>query len=124
MNTRVAVPLSKEAYDAVSVISEMSGVSRGRFLADTLEAAVPSFIAIATAFRAAQAVEGVERQSILDAMSAAERKLMDALSDTDIVFGKTGSASVQTASAGGADGGADPPVTNRGVPRDPKRPVS
>ena len=85
MNTRVAVPLSKEAYDAVSLICKMSGVSRGKFLADTLEAAIPGFIKIAEAFRAAEAVQGDEREAILSGMLAAERRLLSVLDEVSLL---------------------------------------
>lgn len=82
-NTRVAVPLTEEGYDAISTIAKISGKSRGRIMADAFEVAVPSFIAIAKAYKAAQAVEGAERDSILQAMQRAEEKLVGTLHDVN-----------------------------------------
>lgn len=120
-NTRIAVPLSEEAYDAISTVAEMSGVSRGRLLADALEAAIPAYTAVAAAYRAAQAVHGEEREAIVQAMHLAEKKLMAAVAEMDL----SGSDPEieRTAPARSPEGGkragagrADPPVTNRGVP--------
>jgi hypothetical protein len=80
-NTRIAVPLSPEAYDAISLVAKIGGVSRGRLLADTLEAIVPSYILIASAFRAAQAVEGEERAAMVEAIVKAEEALQRALEE-------------------------------------------
>ena len=120
MNTRVAVPLSKEAYDAVSLICKMSGVSRGKFLADTLEAAIPGFIKIAEAYRAAEAVNGDEREAILSGMLAAERRLLSALNEVNLLdlMEEDGPphSSAPKGGRGECGGPSDPPYTNRGVP--------
>lgn len=124
-NTRVAVPLTEEAYDAISLISQVTGVSRGRILADAFEAAAPSFIAVAAAYRAAMAVEGEERQAIIDAMHQAENKLLGALSDLDLPRLSQGEESCASARRPEGQERADaqrpdPPVTNRGVPNSSK----
>lgn len=118
MNTRVAVPLSEEAYEAVSLIAEIGGVSRGRLLAEALDGVVPSFIAIAAAYRAAQAVHGSEKEAMREAMSRAENKLLEALEDAlSDVNEETDRLHAHGATATGARGRSDPPVTNRGVPK-------
>lgn len=119
MNTRVAVPLTKEAYDAVTFLAKVGGTSRGRLLADTIEAAIPSLIKVADAFRLAQQLEGEERASLLRSFEQSEKYLLDALSVVDgspLPFQK-GSASPASGAfqVPGADE-ADPPITNRGVP--------
>ena len=118
-NTRVAVPLSDEAYDAVSFLAKVGGVSRGKFLAETLEAAIPSFLAIQAAYKAALAVEGEERAQLVAGMKEAERRLMESL--VEVLPASAGSS--RSSDAGSPAGGervsgdrADPPVTNRGVP--------
>ncbi len=125
-NTRVAVPLSEEAYDAISKISEITGISRGRFVADTLEAAIPSFIAIADAYRMAEQVQGAERDAVLNAMKQAEERLLASLG-AEVPFKMDGhSTAISGASAApsrnsfgegvvGASHDADPPIANRGV---------
>jgi hypothetical protein len=79
MNTRVAVPLSKEAYEAVSFLAEVSGTSRGRVLAQSIEAAIPALLTIADAYREALTVEGDERQKIVKSFETAEQYLLDAM---------------------------------------------
>lgn len=120
MTTRVAVPLTQEAYDAVSLICKLSGVSRGKFLADTLEAAIPGFIKIADAYRMAHAVDGEERKAILDGMQAAERALMRAMQETDLLSlmeaDSTSTASASKEARGAGEGRSDPPILTGGFP--------
>ncbi len=119
MNTRVAVPLTQEAYDAVSFLAELQGVSRGRFLADILEAAVPGLLAVQAAFKAAMAVQGEERAQLVAGMAEAERRLMESLRETmpGVDFDLAGTTGARSPKGGeGAPAGrADPPNTNRGV---------
>ncbi len=125
-NTRIAVPLSEEAYDAISKICEISGISRGRFVADTLEAAIPSFIAIADAYRMAEQVEGAERDAVLSAMKQAEERLFASLgAEVPFKFSRHSTVNSEAPAApprnlfgGGVVGAspeADPPIANRGV---------
>jgi hypothetical protein len=74
MNTRVAVPLTQEAYDAVSFLADLNGVSRGRYLADLLEAAVPSILAVERAYRAAMDMDVEQRALIVNKLDAALRE--------------------------------------------------
>lgn len=114
MNTRVTVPLSQEAYDAVTLLAEIAGVSRGRYLADTLEAAIPSFLAVAAAYRAARAVEGEERAQLVAGMAEAEKRLLGALSEfVPGASGASGSAPPSEGSAG-AERPSDPPILTGG----------
>lgn len=121
MNTRVAVPLSQEAYDAVSLICKLSGVSRGRFLADTLEAAIPGFLKIAEAYRKAEAVNGAERAAILKGMHTAERFLMQAMQESnllDLMEEEDGPSPAHPSQEGegAGDGPSDPPLLIGGFP--------
>lgn len=122
MNTRVAVPLSPEGYAAVSTISKIAGKSRGRLLADALDLAMPSFIRIAQAMRAVEALQADERREMIKGLSEAESRLLDALSSVDDLLGETIGRKPHTQGAGAPMGvraqRADPPVTNRGVPTD------
>ena len=118
MNTRVTVPLTKEAYDAVTLIAEIGGISRGRFLADVLEAAIPSFLTIAAAYRAAQAVEGEERAALVDAMTEAEKKLLEVMQEvapapSQDQADRPSPAPRQGAGSAG-EGRADPPILTGG----------
>lgn len=114
-NTRVAVPLTREGYDAVSFLAKLKGVSRGRFLADVVEVAIPSFVALEAAYKAILAAEGEERAQLVEGMKEAERRLMETLREVipeaeaavDALFPEQGESAP-------ADG-ADPPNTNRGV---------
>lgn len=81
MNTRVAVPLSQEAYDAVSFLAEIGGTSRGRFLADLLEAAVPGLLLAQAKYKEAMAVEGEQRAAILAQMANTEDRLLAVLGE-------------------------------------------
>lgn len=120
MNTRIAVPLSREAYDAISLLCKISGVSRGKFLADTLEAAIPGFIKIADAYRAAAKVEGAERDAILNGMQAAERHLMHTLEAVDLLTLMEGegrsSAPAPNRQMGEDERRSDPPILTGGFP--------
>lgn len=114
MNTRVAVPLSQEAYDAVTLLAEIAGVSRGRYLADTLEAAIPSFLAVAAAYRAARAVEGEERAQLIAGMAEAEKRLLAAL-DEALPKGQSAPATAPlTEGSAGAERPSDPPILTGG----------
>ena len=115
---RIIVPLSQEAYDAISTIAEYSGTPRGRIISEALEAAVPAYIAIATAFRAAKAVEGEERQAIIDAMQASSDHLIAAFEKTGLPHGLDHEAAGDGRDAFHAPRAvhADPPDSNRGVP--------
>ena len=123
MNTRVAVPLSQEAYDAITLLAEVGGVSRGRFIADALEAAIPGFLAVAAAYRAAMAVEGEERAQLVAAMAEAEKRLMASLSQTmPGVFDQDGSARALPSEEGGSAGAerpSDPPILTGGFTTSP-----
>lgn len=83
MNTRVAVPLSQEAYDAITLLAEVGKTSRGRILADAVAAALPSLQRMADAYRLALSVEGEERAEIVRAFEVAEKKLLDALTSSE-----------------------------------------
>ncbi|TNC59044.1 hypothetical protein [Rubellimicrobium roseum] len=119
MNTRVAVPLTKEAYDAVSFLAKLKGVSRGRFLADVVEVAVPSFIAIEAAYKAVLAAEGEERAQLLEGMKQAERRLMETLAEAMPESADETASAVDARFPEGGErasaDGANPPYTNRGV---------
>lgn len=121
-NTRVAVPLSEEGYDAVSFLAKLQGVSRGRFLADVLDVAIPGFVAVQAAYKAAMAVEGEERAQLIAGMAEAERRLMESLRETmpGVEFDVYRPADARAPEKGkrapaGRTGRADPPNTNRGV---------
>lgn len=120
MNTRVAVPLSQEAYDAITLICKISGVPRGQFLADTLEAAIPGFIKIAEAYRAAEAVNGAERTAILKGMHTAERFLMKAMQEANLLdlMEEDGPSPAHPSQEGegAGDGPSDPPLLIGGFP--------
>lgn len=81
-NTRVTVRLTEDVYDALSYISERTGNPRGRILGEILEGASASLLTIASAFRAADAVAGDEKASLMAAMGKAEEQLMAVLSET------------------------------------------
>lgn len=119
MNTRVAVPLTQEAYDAVSFLAKLQGVSRGRFLANILDVAMPGFVAVKAAYEAAMAVEGEERAQLVAGMAEAERRLMDSLREAmpGVEFDLDGTAGARSPEGGEGVpvGRADPPYTNRGV---------
>lgn len=129
MNTRVAVPLSQEAYDAITLLAEVGGVSRGRFIADALEAAIPGFLAVAAAYQAAMAVEGEERAQLVAGMKEAERRLMASLAETmPGVFPEDpfegGSAPARAPEEGeraGAERPADPPILTGGFTTSPMK---
>lgn len=76
MNTRVTVPLSKEVYEAVCLLADISGQSRGAFLAETIDAAAPSYLKIAAAYRKAQSLDGKQRDKYLEGMRQAEIALL------------------------------------------------
>lgn len=114
MNTRVTVPLSKEAYDAVTLLAQIGGVSRGRYLADTLEAAIPSFLAVAAAYRAAMAVEGEERANLVAGMAEAEKRLLAALAETMPDLGASTAAPLPREGSAGAERPSDPPILTGG----------
>jgi len=118
MNTRVAVPLTQEAYEAVSFLSEISGRSRGKVLAEAIEMAVPSLIRTASAYRHALSVEGEERAAILEAFNRAEQHLLDALTHVEgfPFTASQGSVDCAVRDPERAVRAADPPGTNRGVP--------
>ena len=115
---RIIVPLSQEAYDAISTIAEYSGTPRGRIISEALEAAVPAYIAIATAFRAAKAVEGEERQAIIDSMEASADHLLAAFEKTGLPHGLDDQEAGNGRDASDATRAvrAEPPDSNRGVP--------
>lgn len=127
MNTRVTVPLSKEAYDAVTLLAEIGGVSRGRYIADALEAAIPGFLAVAAAYRAALAVENEERAALVAGMAEAERRLLASLSGVlpeaypPAAFGHEASAPVLAPQGGsaGAERPSDPPILTGGFTTSP-----
>lgn len=74
MNTRVAVPFSQEAYDAVTFLADRNGVSRGRYIADLLEPAIPSILAVAQAYQRAMDMDVEQRGLILNKLDAALRE--------------------------------------------------
>lgn len=119
MNTRVAVPLSKEGYDAVSFLAGLKGVSRGRFLADVIEVAIPGFVAVERAYKAVMAAEGEERAQLIAGMAEAEKRLMDSLQQAmpgvDFDLDRTADARSPEGGEGAPVGRADPHYTNRGV---------
>lgn len=120
-NTRVAVPLSEEGYDAISLISQMTGVSRGRILAEALEAAVPAFITIAQAYQMTLNVEASEKATILDAMGRAEAHLVEALRQAGVELGDVEGRPVVGGGEAEPDGArerSDPPVLTGGFPND------
>jgi hypothetical protein len=119
MNTRVAVPLSQEAYDAVTLLAEVGRVSRGRFLADILEAAVPSFLAVAAAYRAAMAVEGEERAQLVAGMAEAEKRLLAALAEAIPEGGLSAAAPPHREGSAGAERPSDPPILTGGFTTSP-----
>lgn len=116
MNTRVAVPLTQEAYDAVSHIAGIEGISRGRFLANILEAAMPSVVMISAGFRAAESMSKEETAEYLRGIQQANETLAQAVSG---LFDIQGSDGVEHGASGPAGGRstsrADPPDSNRGV---------
>lgn len=116
MNTRVAVPLSQEAYDAVTFLAKVGGSSRGKVLSDAISAAVPSLLRMADAYRAALAVEGQERQQIIESFEKAERHLLDALTGNVLMLSELVSGSVDARASARVSALPDPPATNRGVP--------
>lgn len=73
MNTRVAVPLTQEVYDAVSFLAERNGVSRGRYLADLLEVAFPSIVATAKAYERAMDMDAEQRDLVVNRLDEALR---------------------------------------------------
>lgn len=111
MNTRVAVPLTKEAYDAISLISEISGTSRGRILAETVEAAIPSFIAIADAYRIAMKLDVEKRASYLEGMKMAEIALLKVVEQVHRDFDEKYSSAASVPSPEGEDGAGVDDVT-------------
>lgn len=118
MNTRITVPLSQEAYDAVTLLAKIGGISRGKFLAETLEAAIPSFLTVAAAYRAAMAVEGEERAQLVAGMAEAERHLMAAIAESvpQIIEGDRVAAAAPLPREGsaGAERPADPRLLTGG----------
>lgn len=118
MNTRVAVPLSQEAYEAVSFLAKVGKTSRGKILADAVSAALPSLQRTAQIYQAAIQAEAGEREAMLEAFVRAEKHLLDALATSLPDYPDPDHAS--DGPAGGAldrgDGPSDPPDTNRGVP--------
>lgn len=116
MNTRVAVPLSQEAYDAVSFLAKVGGSSRGKVLSDAISAAVPSILRMADAYRAALEVEGQERQQIIESFEKAERHLLDALTGNVLMLSELVSGGEGARAQARVSALPDPPATNRGVP--------
>jgi len=129
MNTRVTVPLSPKEYEAVSVLSQLAGVSRGRFLADILSVITPSLTMQAAAYRAAMELEGREREAFLDGINKAETVLRDALAPLNLdldemeVPDREATDARARTRADGSQADSDPPVTNRGV-RSPRKRAS
>nr|CRY96575.1 hypothetical protein [uncultured prokaryote] len=120
MNTRIAVPLSKEAYDAISEIAKINGMSRGKFVAEALEGVIPSFLRIASAYRAAQALDEDEMGAVSDVFKRAEEHLMASLTDADRALLEVElerGRAPQAEGEAGARSRSDPPATNRGVPK-------
>lgn len=117
-NTRVAVPLSEEGYDAVTFLAELQGISRGRLLANIVDMAIPSLVTVQAAFKAAMAVEGEERAQLVAGMAEAERRLMATLGEVVPSLSEGSAPSGARPSKGGeraSEGRLDPPNTNRGV---------
>lgn len=117
-NTRVAVPLSDEAYDAVSTIARVTGVSRGKYLADVLEGAIPSFLAVARAIRAAEAISQDEGDKARSAVLHAESEMLAALNELTGKLNLSLEESDGSAAGGpqGPDGAepSDPPILTGG----------
>ena len=117
-NTRVAVPLSEEAYDAVSTIARVSGVSRGKFLADLLNDAVPSLLAVARAVRAVEAISQDEGDKARAAVLNAEKEMISSLNALTENLRLSSSEADATAAGGpqGTDGDdvSDPPILTGG----------
>jgi len=119
MNTRVTVPLSKEVYEAVTLLSDISGQSRGAFLADTIGAAAPSYLKIAAAYRRAASLEGNQRRKYLEGMKHAEVVLLDVLQRVTTEFDNDLASSEAAPTDGGSVGcgeASTPDVLTGGFP--------
>ena len=119
MSNRITVPLSKEGYEAISLISQISGVPRGRILGETVELAIPSFIKIADAYRKAQQLEGERKASFIRGMKDAEAALLTVVEQLDMDFGydpSSATARAPEARQRAGVGEGDPPLLTGGFP--------
>ena len=127
MNTRIAVPFTKTDYETVSYLAKQEGKSRGQFVRDLVEAAMPSLNMIATAYLAADKMADQERAEYFAGVNRANDVLLQTYGT---VFEKSiravysdrsgspqGDAEGTPAAHTGATGsdGSEPPLTNRGV---------
>ena len=117
-NTRVAVPLSEEVYDAVSTVARAAGVSRGKFLADLLHDAMPSLLAVARAVRAVEAISQDEGDKARAAILNAEKEMiaaMNALSQNlQMSSDEEGAAAAGGPQGTDGDDVSDPPILTGG----------
>lgn len=116
MNTRVAVTLTKEAYDAVTLLAEIGKTSRAKVLGGAVEAAVPALVTIADAYREAMAVEGQERNTIVKSFETAEQFLLDALTQSSgsLLKNMSGSDGRDSDAKRGVSRRSDPPILTGG----------
>lgn len=111
---RVTVPLSPQAYEAVTHLAEVQKVSRGRVLADLLDPAVPAMVRLSDMLKKFEAMEESEKAHLNDVMTAGGEAF-------EAIF-----SALQTMEEGPETGGSErrpapsppddlPPPTNRGV---------
>jgi hypothetical protein len=111
---RVTVPLSPQAYEAVTHLAEVQKISRGRVLADLLDPAVPAMVRLSSMLKKFEALQEDEKRHLDEVMSAGGEAFQ-------AIF-----AALQAVEEGPQEGGSErrpapsppadrPPHTNRGV---------
>lgn len=129
---RVTITLDPKTYGVLKVISECGDKTMSAFVAEMLDAAMPTLERMAVTFQAIKNAQDVERQKFLNSMDRAQAALepavMNAVGQFDLFL-----AAVDEAAAGGgapARGEAPPaaanprPVTRGSTPLPQKKPAA
>lgn len=111
---RITITLDLKTYNVLKVISECGGKNMSGFVAEMLDAAMPTLERMAVTFQAIKSAQEAERQKFLSSMDRAQTALepavMQAVGQFDLFL-----AAVEDAATGGgapARGEAHPVVAN------------
>jgi len=108
-------------YDAITVLADYSGISRGRFLAEAIRPAEASMLRLASILNHLAITSEAERAHMTEVMSRVEGVLDDATLVLLESLKEVSQAAGESDAPSGARASGDqsqPPCTNRGVPNE------
>lgn len=121
---RINVTLNQRCYDIIKSISESSGQPMSGFIAEMLEAAIPTIERMAVTFQKIKKAQESERsrfiESMDDAQHALEPAVQEAIGQFDLFLGRIeeaaeGKGGTRVRGAALTSDAARTPRTNRGV---------